>query len=67
MFADPVGFGEHDREAGHHIAQDAPERRTNTEAGHAEPGHQGGDLQAQLIQRDENAGDHHEGLAQAQE
>ncbi len=67
MFADPVGFGEDDREAGHDIAQDALQGKAHPQAGHAEPGDQRRDLQAELIQRDEKPEDHHEGLHQTQQ
>ena len=66
MFSDSVGFGEDDRQTGNDIAQDALQGETDTEVGHAKPGDQRRDLQAELAQRDQKAEDHHQGLHDAQ-
>ncbi len=65
MFADSVWFGEDDREACHDIAQHPLQGEANAEPCDAESCNEGRNLQAELVQGDEQPHDDHQGLDDA--
>ena len=58
VFAHPERLGEDDREPGHQVAEHALQREAEADAGHAEAGHQGRHLEAEVVEGDQDREQH---------